>query len=108
MKRRNQTNDKYQGNGLVINPVKLAKGDTARVRYSGLLASSGADRLYVHVGYGHSWDSAIDYKMIRTEEGFEVQVPVSQAGNLNLCFHDPANNWDNNSGDNYSFEVNLQ
>ncbi|HMM19103.1 MAG TPA: carbohydrate-binding protein [Selenomonadales bacterium] len=103
--KRNQTNHKYRDSGISVTPAVLAKGDTAQVRYQGLLARSGAEKLYVHVGYGGNWERAIDYKMIRTPDGFEAQVPVAAQNGLKICFHDNANNWDNNSGQDYSFEV---
>jgi len=102
MKQR-RDNVKYRGNGVVISPAVLKKGETAHVMYNGILARDGADRLYVHVGFGDDWKNVKDYKMIKTDQGFEAQIPVSFDDTMNLCFKDRANNWDNNSGNNYSF-----
>ena len=96
---------KYVAYGLTITPALPAKGETARVLYTGLLASSGADRVYVRFGFGDDWDKAMEYRMIRTDAGFEADVPVAGADSLNLCFHDSAGHWDNNSGADYSYEV---
>lgn len=98
-------NAKYQDNGIVITPAVPAKGETARIVYSGLLAKSGADKVYVHVGFGDDWKRSTDYRMIKAEDGFEALVPVAIANTMNLCFKDNANNWDNNSGQNYSYTV---
>jgi hypothetical protein len=43
--------------------------------------------------------------MMRTGMGFETTVPVIKPDTLNVAFKDCANNWDNNSGMNYSFDV---
>lgn len=99
------TNRKYAANGLLVRPAMPAKGETVKVVYNGLLASSGAERLYVHFGFGPEWDGTLDYKMVRTSDGFAAAVPVAAAAALNLCFHDNAGHWDNNAGRNYSFEV---
>ena len=98
-------NRKYAANGLLVRPAMPAKGETVKVVYNGLLASSGAARLYVHFGFGDSWEGTLDYKMVRTASGFAAAVPVSATAELKLCFHDSGGNWDNNSGRNYSFEV---
>jgi hypothetical protein len=98
-------NRKYAANGLFVHPALPAKGETVKVVYNGLLASSGADRLYVRFGFGPAWEGALDYKMVRTGSGFAAAVPVAAADSLNLCFRDSAGHWDNNSGNNYSFEV---
>lgn len=98
-------NRKYAANGLLVRPAFPSKGETVQVVYNGLLASNGADRLYVRFGFGAAWEGALDYKMVRTGTGFAAAVPVAAADSLHLCFHDSAGHWDNNSGANYSIEV---
>jgi len=107
MTQNKKINAKYESNGIVISPAVPAKGETARVVYNGLLAQSGADKVYVHVGFGEDWKRSTDYRMNRSGDGygFEVQIPVAIANTMNLCFKDNANNWDNNSGENYSYNV---
>ncbi|MDR3590237.1 MAG: carbohydrate-binding protein [Negativicutes bacterium] len=100
-----RSNSKYEDNGIVLSPAVPAKGETARVVYNGLLAQSGADKVYVHVGFGDDWKRPTDYRMNRSGSGFEAQIPVAIANTMNLCFKDNANNWDNNSGHNYSYTV---
>jgi len=105
MKHEKKVNAKYVDSGVVLIPATPAKGETAKVVYNGLLAQSGADKVYIHVGFGEDWKKSIDYKMIRTQEGFEAAVPIAVDETMNLCFKDKANNWDNNSGENYSYSV---
>jgi len=95
----------YLKNGLSITPSIPTVGEKVKIEYSGLLAQSGASHVYAHVGYGDKWDNLYDYKMEKTEKGFEVSIPVLKADKLNICFKDCANNWDNNSGANYTFDV---
>lgn len=105
MARVRKMNDKYLGKGITISPAEPTKGETARLIYNGLLAKNGATKVYVHVGFGEEWKKSTDYKMIKTGEGFEVAIPVAIDTTMNLCFKDNAENWDNNSGENYSFSV---
>lgn len=96
----------YDANGVYISPTKFSTGDRIKISYCGLLANSGADEIYAHIGYGTSkWQNITDIKMTRTTKGFEATVPVSTASNLNIAFKDDANNWDNNSGSNYCFKT---
>ncbi len=95
----------YVDNGVVIKPNVIAKGDDATVIYNGLLCNSGADTVYLHAGYGNSWDNTKDIKMTKTYDGFEAKVPVTSQQQLNMAFKDSANNWDNNNTNNYTFEV---
>ena len=95
----------YYENGLIVTPNVLAKGDRASVVYKGLLKESGADAVYMHVGYGPNWKNSQDIKMKKIKEGFETELPITSDLPLNLAFKDSADNWDNNSSRNYTFEV---
>lgn len=95
----------YLENGVILTPNVVAKGDKAAVIYRGILHDSGADSVYMHVGYGSRWEDSQVIQMNRSVEGFEAAIPLTSDAKLNVAFKDSANNWDNNSGRNYSFEV---
>ncbi|MCX7921199.1 MAG: carbohydrate-binding protein [Clostridia bacterium] len=95
----------YIENGVIITPNVVAKGDKATVIYRGLLHNSGAHSVLMRIGYGDNWNDTHDVRMSKTAEGFEAVLPVNSSNKLNVCFKDCANNWDNNSGNNYSFQV---
>ncbi len=92
-------------NGVVIKPNVLAHGDNATLLYKGLLQKSGAQSVVMHYGYGNDWSNSGDIKMHKTADGFEANFTVTSDDQLNIAFKDCANNWDNNSGQDYSFEV---
>ncbi|MFZ5989639.1 MAG: carbohydrate-binding protein [Bacillota bacterium] len=98
----------YVKNGVILIPNVIAEGDKTTVRYKGLLYNSGADTVYMHMGYGEDWDKSKDVKMTKTREGFEAEIPVTSDQKLSMVFKDSANNWDNNSGRNYSFDVGFR
>jgi hypothetical protein len=95
----------YFKNGVRITPNVLVKGDKASVVYKGLLMDSGADTVYMHVGYGDHWENTQDIPMKRTEEGFETTLPITKDLPLKMAFRDNADHWDNNSSRDYTFEV---
>ncbi len=90
--------------GVVASPYPVNTGENLRIIYNGLLAQSGADRVFLHMGYGPSthWSSIRDQEMVRTEHGFEATLRVEKPDRINFCFKDSANNWDNNNGLNWS------
>jgi hypothetical protein len=98
-------NNKYSANGVRITPAIPSKGENVKIIYDGLLSKSGALEIYAHVGFGDQWENKANYKMTKEKERFEVTIPASSAKSLNICFKDNANNWDNNSGNNYSFSI---
>ncbi|NLY44003.1 MAG: carbohydrate-binding protein [Clostridiaceae bacterium] len=95
----------YNENGVIIMPNVIGQGSNPKVIYKGLLYQSGADEVYMHVGYGNNWDNVMDIKMKRTENGFEGTLPMLKCDNIKIAFKDSADNWDNNAGRDYSFEV---
>lgn len=95
----------YNESGVIITPNVVAKGDRACVLYRGILNNSGADAVYMHVGYGDRWENTSDIRMKKTAQGFEAGLDVTDDRPLKLAFKDSANHWDNNSGRNYTFEV---
>jgi hypothetical protein len=97
-----QPYDSYLNNGVQFQEVSRA----LRVSYNGLLAKSGAQDVYAIVGYGNNlkWEDVEYYPLQKVgHQTFELILPVKRDGNINMAFKDGANNWDNNSGMNYSF-----
>ncbi len=96
----------YISSGVNITPSVPAVNQLVTITYNGILFQNGASEVYAHVGFGNNWTSATDYKMNRTTRGFEISLTIdSSTDRLNVCFKDSANNWDNNSGSNYTFPV---
>ncbi len=97
----------YPG-GVVVDPVPITAGEEIVVFYNGLLSQSGADTVYLHCGFGDAdnWNGVQDLRMAKTGWGFVKTLKVPNVGTrFNFCFRDPANNWDNNNGKNWSYEV---
>lgn len=99
-------NYRYAAKGVRISPANPSSQDAVEIVYDGLLPRSGATEVYAHVGFDSDWKATDDYRMKKTSDGFETSVSLPQyADTLNVCFKDAANNWDNNSGSNYTFEI---
>ena len=98
-------NNNYEANGIHLSPAAPTPGEKVKITYDGLLAKSGAANVFARVGFGDNWSNLYDYRMERTGAGFEAVIPVVKSDTMNVCFKDCANNWDNNSGMNYSFSI---
>jgi len=83
--------------------VRPAGFDEVNICYNGLLARSGADQVYLHYGFGDpkGWGSVNTIRMDRSPRGWEKTLRM-QSNLMNFCFKDSANNWDNNSGYNWT------
>jgi len=94
--------NKFTSNGVWL----VGKGSKSKLNYSGLLVNSGAQDVYAVISYGNNdtWKDVKYYHMDKIDDKtFEVLLPYNEKQTLNVCFKDSINNWDNNSGRNYSF-----
>jgi len=99
----NTTTATYAEHGINITPSPAKVGEKITINYDGLLAKSGAAQVYLHKGYGTStnWQVVEDVPMQKGVAGFTCSfVPTDDV--VNFCFHDCAQNWDNNNGQNWS------
>ena len=88
-----------------VTPSPATKGREVLIRYNGLLAKSGADRVFCHYGYD-GWSNVATAEMRRDADGsFAVSLPAHGNSEINFCFKDSANNWDNNSGWNWLTDI---
>lgn len=91
-----------------VKPTPIVAGEKVKVNYNGLLSNSGADNLYLHagVGFGDNWRDVTDIKMKQSDEdNWSAELRINTTERFNFCFKDAANNWDNNDGHNWNFEV---
>lgn len=96
----------YYG-GVVVDPMPVTSDEEVTFLYYGLLANDGADQVYMHCGYGNpkNWEQIQDIRMEKTARGWAKTLPIQDKGRFNFCFKDSANNWDNNNGINWTFEI---
>jgi hypothetical protein len=90
-----------------VDPQPINAGDIVKVTYSGLLAKSGAAEIYLHAGVAkqHQWSNTSDSKMENRSGIWTVNLQVQEGETFDFCFKDSANNWDNNNGYNWSYNI---
>lgn len=93
--------------GIEVSPTPIIAGQRVEIQYDGLLARSGAQQVYLHAGFGNndSWNNVMDIKMNRQGKRFVTHLSIEDETRFNFCFKDNAQNWDNNSGRNWCFEI---
>jgi hypothetical protein len=90
---------------ISLEPGTPGKGEKVRIEYRGLLAQSGADSVWLHCGFD-GWGNTHDIHMPRTVQGtFSCSAEVQGSREMNLCFKDSADNWDNNNGQNWTVTI---
>lgn len=94
----------YYDDNIGLDPTPARSGDTVQIKYHGLLKNSGADNVYLHYG-SDGWNNSRTVPMDHSPEGFSVEIRAEAGSEINFCFKDSANNWDNNNGYNWKFHV---
>lgn len=84
---------------------KLIEGRTVKLTYNGTLVENGASEIYVHFGFGLLWDNLQELKLEKTDAGYETEITLVSAEDINFCFRDGENNWDNNNAQNYTAPI---
>lgn len=95
----------YEQNGIFLSKQKMSVNDEVVIGYKGLLLTSGAQQVYMRVGYGEMWEDCEEMPMVFSDGMFKMKMRLKKEGQMGIVFRDPANNWDNNSGQNYNFKV---
>lgn len=92
-------------NSIIIGLPELSKGEKTSVIYSGLLSKKGADKVYLHYGFD-GWNNVNTIAMSEAQNGvYTAKLKVDGDREINFCFKDDANNWDNNYGINWKTEI---
>ena len=90
---------------IFFNTDKLVENSVVKISYTGKFFQDGSEKVFVHYGFGNSWDNLQDVEMKKTELGFQAEISLTKPEELNLWFKNGNNEWDNNEGKNYAFKV---
>ena len=90
---------------IFFNTDKLIENSKVKISYTGKFYQDNSQNVIVHYGFGSQWNNVNDIEMIKTELGFQTEIELLQGENLELCFKNGNDEWDNNDGKNYVFQL---
>ena len=90
---------------IFFNTDKLVENSKVKISYTGNLFQNASSDVSIHYGFGSNWDNITDVQMEKTELGFQIEVDLISSDTFNFCFYNENNEWDNNSGNNYVFQI---
>ena len=90
---------------IFFNTDKLVQNSTVKISYTGRFFEDGSDEVFIHYGFGENWDGLSEVKMEKTELGFQTEITLNESNTFNFCFKNGNNEWDNNDGQNYIFDI---
>lgn len=90
---------------VFFNTDKLIENTKVKISYTGKFFEENCEKVFIHYGFGDSWNSVSEIEMEKTELGFQAEIELSSDDSLNFCFKNEDNCWDNNEGQDYSFPI---
>ena len=90
---------------IFFNTDKLIENSKVKISYTGKFYQENCEKVTIHYGFGDQWDNVNDIEMEKTELGFQTEINLLEGENFGLCFKNEKNEWDNNDGKNYVFEI---
>ena len=90
---------------IFFNTDKLIQKSKVKISYTGKFFQDNSEEVYIHYGYGLLWENVSELKMEKTELGFQAEIELLEGDTFNFCFKNEKNQWDNNDGANYIFEL---
>lgn len=93
---------------IYFNTDKLIENTKVKVSYTGKFYQGNNQKVFIHYGYGKDWNNVNEIEMIKTDLGYQTELNLVGGDTLNFCFKNQNNEWDNNSGKNYIFNIEKQ
>ena len=90
---------------IFFNTDKLMQNSRVKISYTGVFFENNSEEVYIHYGFGVSWDNLSEIKMEKTELGFQTEIDLLESDTFNFCFRNGNDEWDNNEYQNYVFEL---
>lgn len=90
---------------IFFNTDKLIENSNVKISYTGKFFQDGSNDVFIHYGFGLNWDNVSDIQMEKTELGFQAELALGEGETFNFCFRNDNNQWDNNDGQNYVFDL---
>ena len=90
---------------IYFNTDKLVENTNVKVSYTGKFYQGDNDKVFIHYGYGKNWDNIQEVEMQKTDLGYQTELNLAGNDTINFCFKNQNNEWDNNFGENYVFNI---
>lgn len=90
---------------IFFNTDKLLQNSKVKISYTGKFFEDFSQEVFIHYGFGPDWEDLADEKMSRTDLGLQIEIDLLENDTFNFCFRNENNEWDNNDGNDYIFEL---
>lgn len=90
---------------IFFNTDRLTANSTVKISYTGKFFQDGSTNVYIKYGFGNEWENTVETEMTKSELGFQIEVNLIDKDTFNFCVKNEKDEWDNNNGNNYVFNI---
>ena len=90
---------------IFFNTDRLTANSTVKISYTGKFFCDGSKEVFIRYGFGNSWENQTETEMQKTELGFQIEINLIDKDTFNFCIKNENDEWDNNDGKNYIFNI---
>lgn len=90
---------------IFFNTDKLVANNLVKISYTGTFFQDDSTNVYIKYAFGNDWENFVEKEMKKTELGFQIEIELLDKGMLRFCIRNEKDEWDNNNGENYCFEI---
>lgn len=90
---------------IFFNTDRLTANSTVKISYTGKFFQDDSKEVSIRYGFGEDWKNLVEADMVKTDLGFQIEVNLIDATTFNFCIKNEKDEWDNNDGNNYIFNI---
>lgn len=83
----------------------LIQNNNFTLKYSGQLFKNNSEEIFIVYGYDKDWKNTTEQKMEKQQDCFSANISIQEFNELNFCFKNSLNIWDNNNGIDYHLPI---
>lgn len=90
---------------IFFNTDRLTANSTVKISYTGKFFQDESKNVFIRYGFGNEWENQVEAEMVKTDLGFQIEVELQDKETFNFCIKNEKDEWDNNDGNNYVFNI---
>ena len=90
---------------IFFNTDRLTANSVVKISYIGKFFQDNSKDVTLRYTFGDNWENYSEVDMTKTELGFQAEIELEDKDLFGFCFKNENNEWDNNEGNNYTFNI---
>lgn len=90
---------------IFFNTDRLTPNTVVKISYTGKFFQNNSEKVTIRYGFDSNWEEAREEQMTKTELGYQIEIELLDKETFNFCLKNENDEWDNNDGENYVFNI---